>query len=404
MPLLVNRRALLSGRAAPSWVLPGFAGGVDMNFASGLYYGATLSMLSVVRTSVAYAPNIIGNWLLFAPGTPRITNLGLKVEEQRTNLVLQWTTNMVSPWINAGVSAISGNTTDVVDPLGTNTATKLNITPSGTQGYYQGSIPVVASTVYTYSFFVQLGTMPASDFLYAIYDETNATFIASNISPTIVPLSNGWFRVVNTFTSNTTQTSLRIYVARCNAVTGGTVYVWGVQVEAGGSATTIIPTTTTSATRNADNITLAVNPGLQYTLYAAWLPDAPTGYPNSQTAVNLNDGTLNNRLQVGRQSLGGNANTTVVGSTATIWNNTSGPSLAANVLTKSAISFASGAHAWAADAVLATDNTAGVPVGLKQLSFGIRSDVQLSVNAFLTRIAFQPTIALSGSQIVKVTT
>src|ERR1700733_11295724 len=107
MPLLVTRRSLLSGGSVPPWVLPGFAGGVDANFAKGLYYGmnAPPAGLTTSRASVGYANDSAGNWYQFGNNVPRITNLGLKVEESRTNSAL-WSRDMTNAaWTKTNISA-----------------------------------------------------------------------------------------------------------------------------------------------------------------------------------------------------------------------------------------------------------------------------------------------------------
>jgi hypothetical protein len=70
----------------PSWVLKGAA--YDLNFATGQYYGASLSQLTCSRASAAMAQDTQGNWHTFGPNVPAITNLGLWGWEGRTNLFL----------------------------------------------------------------------------------------------------------------------------------------------------------------------------------------------------------------------------------------------------------------------------------------------------------------------------
>src|SRR5215467_10750232 len=76
------------GGFGPNWVLP-FNPTLDLNFATGQYFGvsgAPTSFLTTVRAAPpAYAVDSSGNWTSFGANVPRITNLGLLVEESRTN-------------------------------------------------------------------------------------------------------------------------------------------------------------------------------------------------------------------------------------------------------------------------------------------------------------------------------
>lgn len=76
------------------WMLP-FNPTLDLDFANdrgwrqGAVPGLASSFLTTTRASDAYAPNAAGVYTLFSSNVPRITDLGLLVEEARTNLFLQ---------------------------------------------------------------------------------------------------------------------------------------------------------------------------------------------------------------------------------------------------------------------------------------------------------------------------
>src|SRR5215475_3461812 len=77
----LNRRSDFNGVALPP------AANVDLDFANGIYSGVVglpTAFLTTVRASVGNAVAANGTWSSFATNTPRITNLGLLIEESRT--------------------------------------------------------------------------------------------------------------------------------------------------------------------------------------------------------------------------------------------------------------------------------------------------------------------------------
>jgi hypothetical protein len=76
---------------------------------------------------------------------------------------------------------------------------------------------------------------------------------------------NGWYRCSFTVRLSYTPSSANLTIRPTSVVTanlpvtasGDTCYIFGAQLETGSVATSYIPTTTTSATRNADNISLS---------------------------------------------------------------------------------------------------------------------------------------------------
>jgi hypothetical protein len=126
-------------------------------------------------------------------------------------------------------------------------------------------------------------------------------------------LANGWYRIQSTVEKTNTTGNVAIASATGGSVyyTGnGTngVYVYGLQLEAGGFATSYIPNTTVANTRSADNLTVAstdvarryhqrensvmVDATLDYT------PSTLVDNNRRSTIVSFNDGTANNRIVV----------------------------------------------------------------------------------------------------------
>lgn len=263
---------------------------------SGTYFDST----GTLQTATTDVPRFDYNPSTLAP-------LGLLVEEQRTNLCLYSEDLSNAAWAKgAGVSATYNTTTA---PDGTTTADTLTL--SGTDnGIYQ-SITVNASTTYTWSWWVKLGTMAAADFKFAIYDNTAAAFIAQDIVPTQTPNSTGWTRISYTFTTPVGCTSIRVYVFRNGTVSAGTVHVWGMQAEPGTMSTSYIATTSASVTRAADQPAITGSNFLNFwnatqgTLFAT--VDSAGSAPGGVSIVaSADDGTGGNRIQFRRTTTAGN--------------------------------------------------------------------------------------------------
>ena len=183
----------------------------------------------------------------FNPTT--LVPLGLLIEEQRTNLCLYSNDLNQANWVKGASVSLTYNTTAAPD--GTTTAETITVVSGMDTGVYQ-SIPCSSSTAYTFSLYVKLGTMAASDYKIAIYNNTNSTFIAADIVPAQTPSSTDWTRITYTFTTPATCVSVRVYCFRNSLSAATSVNVWGMQLEQGSFSTSVIPTTTAAATRAAD--------------------------------------------------------------------------------------------------------------------------------------------------------
>lgn len=60
---------------------------IDMDFVNGIYVGANPAGLTTTRNLISYATDIAGNYIQFAANQPRITNLGLLVENVSKNWI-----------------------------------------------------------------------------------------------------------------------------------------------------------------------------------------------------------------------------------------------------------------------------------------------------------------------------
>ena len=154
-------------------------------------------------------------------------SLGLLVEEQRTNLVL-WSEDFSNvAWVTNGATVTTNTQTA---PNGTLTADTFSPT-SGTSSHHQ-IITCLASTAYTWSFYIKLGTMAAADFRFAVRDDSNGAFIATDIVPNVTPVTTEWRRVTYTFTTPVGCVLVRPYLYRFIPATySTTVHLWGAQLE-----------------------------------------------------------------------------------------------------------------------------------------------------------------------------
>lgn len=176
----------------------------------------------LIQTAAVNAPRFDHN-----PQTGE--SLGLLVEEARTNLVLRSEEFDNASW-NGAPSIITVTANTQTAPNGTLTADTIT-TVSGTPALFQ-PVACLASTVYTWSFYVKLGTMAAADFRFAVRDDSNGAFIAADITPNVTPVTTEWRRVTYTFTTPVGCVLVRPYLYRFTPATyDTTVHLWGAQLE-----------------------------------------------------------------------------------------------------------------------------------------------------------------------------
>lgn len=292
------------------------SGEVDITLARGVGTG------TFTRATAATTVNSAGQIVSVAAGVPRsyydpttLEYMGYLAEGARTNLLLQsedlattWENTVSSESVNAGVA-----------PDGTTTADKLipdNGTASGR--ITQTGLTISANTTYTYSVFakgaefslvrLRVGDGDFSDTADVTYDASDGTVSSAaavtgawtNPSSTAKQYPNGWWRFTLTFTA-TTNAGDRVQLWCTNTGDGTSgILLWGAQLEAGSFASSYIPTTTASVTRNADVLTypFAGNASASQGWAYAELGTLWATASGASMAINFGDGATVSALRV----------------------------------------------------------------------------------------------------------
>ena len=283
---------------------------------------------TVDRDTVKYVLNSSGDIASVAIDTPAIeyntdgTYKGLLVEPASTNLCLQsedinttWSPNNATP---------TQSTEETPDGDTSNKYIKLVDDSSGGTGfvYVQQNITVSGGTKYTASVFLKkdgldwaalqaVNTGGADNSPYQFFDLLNGvtgTGSAGVQAATIEAYPNDWYRCSMTWTQGAGDTSFGFAIVVAEADGDSTVdldgtssiFVWGAQVEASPIATSYIPTTTASVTRNKDDISLTGASDLigqsEGTLYVEVDWRLATG--TQQRLLSANNGTYTDRVLI----------------------------------------------------------------------------------------------------------
>jgi hypothetical protein len=201
-----------------------------------------------------------------------VRSLGLLVEEARTNSLL-WSEEF-DEWSKTG-SSITSNS--IISPSGIQNADLLieDTSTGGHQVFRNGSItnntPV---TLYVFAKskerfklkVAHLTTNFSNLTTEGFFNLSNGTIEAErNLnSASIKNVGNGWYLCSITATPTVTSSSSPVFIASLNDAgtafyqgdgTSG-IYIWGAQLETGAFPTSYIPTTTSTVTRTADNVSM----------------------------------------------------------------------------------------------------------------------------------------------------
>ena len=267
--------------------------------------------LSVVRATTATRVNDSGLIESVANNVPRLdytdsTCPSILVEPQRTNLV-NYSEQFDNAYWTKVNSAITANS--IVSPDGNNTADLFLDNAVNTQHRIDRSVSGTGGVIYTLSAFLKAKeydkvALRTADGGLAYFNILNGTIIVADAGVTakIENYGNGWFRCSASQIKTTTGTmTSRINILNAsgslNFAGDGTsgLYIWGAQLEAGANATSYIPTTSASVTRNADVISkTGISSLIGQTEGTIFVDFNKT--KNNLSILSIDDGTTNNRI------------------------------------------------------------------------------------------------------------
>jgi hypothetical protein len=250
---------------------------VPSGYKSGKIYAqkplTTDGQLTFTRASTATRVNASGLIEEVASGVPRLDYLNsscpkLLLEPQRTNIQTNSEDASSSNWGNPYQLSVTTNQTTA--PSGATTADLVADTAFGTPHRFEPNFSATSGQAYTMSCFVKANTLTqchifgfADNNVFAgqtaIFDLSAGTVVsnAGNGIPKIESYGNGWYRVSLTLTAGATAVGYFGFgPAKSGSVAylgdGSSLYMWGIQLEAGAYASSYIPTTTAAVTRLAD--------------------------------------------------------------------------------------------------------------------------------------------------------
>jgi hypothetical protein len=177
------------------------------------------------------------------------------LEPQRTNLALQSSSFDSATWtlFNQGAGITPVRTANVaIAPDGTMTADRLQCNQvslgNGNRSAITQNVSVTSGVVYTFSLYVKSNNGTNQNFTVG-----NSLLNASAGFSVQGVATNEWTRYIFQGTAaGTGLNAIRIGIIDSVLSTTNDILIWGAQIEAGSYATSYIPTTTASVTRNQD--------------------------------------------------------------------------------------------------------------------------------------------------------
>lgn len=219
---------------------------------------------SFTRASTGYAETAAGVLVPFASGALRRTDKGVLIEGARTNLILRSQEFDNASWTKRGTATITANASNAPD--GTLTADRITGLNSASNDVFQ-SVTVADGVAFSPSIYIKKVTTTG---LINIANPSDATRGSWNVD--LAVLGAGWERITRAHPAVSVVAEFTGSVANGGGVqlrrlVSGLVDldVWGAQSETSAFPSSYIPTTSASATRAADVLTVA-SPGVNYPL------------------------------------------------------------------------------------------------------------------------------------------
>lgn len=365
------------------------ASGVTADTADVLIWGAQLEQVSYQTTPSDYNATVASAYYgpRFDYDPVSLAPRGLLVEESRTNL-LRFSNDLTNAVWTSADATVTANA--VVAPDGTTTADKL---VENTATITHLIVQTITTTATATTFSVYAKPAGRSWIALAIFDSGAAERITyfniaagtigttgTGITATITPAGDGWYRCAVTIAAALASPNpCRVYLTTGDNIivyagdgTSG-AYIWGAQVEAGGFATSHIPTAANGLVRNADVATVtgtnfsswynATEGTVVCKLYRSDASGATRG------AWRINDNTANNGMDY--RIYNGNNTVQVSGVTQADMNVGSG---SANAVVTNVFAFKNNNFAAYIDGGTTVTDTSGTVPTVNQLVLGALSN------------------------------
>jgi len=250
----------------------------------------------VVRATTAWRRNAAGIWESVANNVPRLHYPvgggcpSVLVEPQRTNLVLRSQEFDNAYWVKStGVNLVTITPNDRISPDGLMTADRINglTTTSNIQ-----RLQDFGAGEFTMSIWVYAETLTS----FRMFARADSVFI--NITHNITEI-NKWIRYSWTITSLISLENLQFFRF---GDPSNTYWIWQAQLEEGTTATSIIPTTSATVTRNRDDIVNSAASDIIGQTEGTFFIHAKLNYGTSANTswFSISDGTNNNRMRIMR--------------------------------------------------------------------------------------------------------
>lgn len=332
-------RGVLTPPGFPAW-LPLLGGGMPptsfADFANGRYWSGHAQWLTsedasayfaaagyaFTRASVASRMRGDGRLETVASGVLRFDHdsaslaaTGLRIEGQRTNVAQQSESFDNGYWVKQNMSVTANAATA---PDGNVTAdSHVEDTTNAKHTFYRAGSPLVAAGTYAWSVFaapalrswaqIYIFDNPVVTERWANFDVTNGVAGHNqNIAGSrLQRFQSGWYRpsIVGALTNGNGNVQILSANADINGagpsfqgLSAASLYIWGGQLELAPFASTYVPTTTASVTRNAD--VLARSDAGATSLTKLVTGRTPPGVGSEQVRWSRDDGTIANRIRV----------------------------------------------------------------------------------------------------------